>query len=90
MERVESSSMVDESPRTGSSAKGGIHNSTRIVDIPFKPADILDWVQVKVKVCDNKVILDEDNNAVTEYYLQITQRLEDTKDLTPSPMRVVK
>ena len=44
MERVESSSIMDESPRTGSSAKGGIHSSTRIVDIPFKPQDILDWV----------------------------------------------
>ena len=37
---------------------------------------------------DNKVILDEDNSAITEYYLQITQRLEDARD--QAVVRIVK
>ena len=65
-----------------------MHSSTRLVDLPFKPLDILEWVQVKVKVIDDKVVIGDSNNAITEYHLQVTQRTEDSKD--PTVVRIVK
>ena len=65
-----------------------MHSSTKLVDIPFKPLDVLEWVQIKVKVVDNKVVIGDGNNAITEYVLQVTQRIEDSKD--PTVVRIVK
>ena len=72
---------------TGSSRER-MHSSTKLVDIPFKPLDVLEWVQIKVKVVDNKVVIGDGNNAITEYVLQVTQRIEDSKD--PTVVRIVK
>ena len=74
---------------TGSSkSKEPRKSSTKLVDIPFRPLDILEWVQVRVKVINNKVVIGDGNNAITEYSLKVTQCLEDSKD--PTVVRIVK
>ena len=48
------------------------HNSMKLVDIDHRPSNILSWVQIKAKVVDHKVVMDNSNSAINEYVLQIT------------------
>ena len=41
-----------------------------------------------MKVVDNKVVIGDGNTAITEYVLQVTQRIEDSKD--PTVVRIVR
>ena len=59
---------------------GGQHSSTKLVDIELRPSNILDWVQIKAKVVDNKVVMGNGNTAINEYILQITQSLDENSD----------
>ena len=44
----------------------------KLVDIDHRPSNILSWVQIKAKVVDHKVVMDNSNSAINEYVLQIT------------------
>ena len=48
------------------------HNYMKLVDIDHRPSNILSWVQIKAKVVDHKVVMDNSNSAINEYVLQIT------------------
>ena len=62
---LESDPLLDRTSRE----IGRTHNSTKIVDIDFRPRDILSWVQIKCKVVDHKCVMDNENNAINEYIL---------------------
>ena len=62
---LESDPLLDRTSRE----IGRTHNSTKIVDIDFRPRDILSWVQIKSKVVDHKCVMDNENNANNEYIL---------------------
>ena len=49
-----------------------------VTEFPFQPIDLIEWVQLRVRALNNKVLIGENGNAFTQYEMELSQRFETT------------
>ena len=65
-------------PRTDSNQTG---TSFQVVtDFPYQPIDLIEWVQIRVRAINNKILIGQNSNPYTEYEMEETQRIESITD----------
>ena len=55
-------------PRTDSNQTG---TSFQVVtDFPYQPIDLIEWVQIRVRAINNKILIGQNSNPYTEYEME--------------------
>ena len=53
-----------------------------VAEFPFQPIDLIEWVQLRVRAINYKVLIGQNGNPFTEYEMEETQRVESAEDKT--------
>lgn len=65
----------------GRSDSGQTKSSFQVVsEFPYQPIDLIEWVQLRVRALNNKVLIGQNGNPFTEYEMEIFHRIDKTND----------